>query len=702
MLLNSEGHSPARGRGSAARAALLGLMLLGGSLISGRPAQAARAAPPALLLGTAWYPEQWPESRWPKDLALMQAAHIRVVRVGEFAWSTFEPRQGEYHFGWLERAIAAAARHHIFVVIGTPTAAPPAWLTSRYPQTLRVHADGRRAQHGNRQQFSFSSPRYRKFCRDIAARLAQHFGHNPDVIGWQIDNEMGPPSFDAETRRQFHAWLRRKYHTIAALNRHWTTAYWSQTYDHFSQVPMRAQGENPGLLLDFKRFVSATWSSYVENQVRAIRRHAAPRQFITTNTTHWGDQFDQYAISRELTLAAWDDYVPDGHFHWLENAVQDDLVRGYKRRDFWVMETQPAFVDWAPVNAALPPYRMPELAWQDVGHGANAVLYWQWRSALNGQEQYHGTLVGPDGEPVPAYRVVQAIGAQFALAGPALAGTAPRSRVALLQSYASRWAIDFQRQTVRFGVVREFTAFYKPLERFAQSVDVISPRAPLGRYRLVVAPALNVLSRAEAHHLAAYVRAGGHLVLGPRSGMKDPYDALWAERQPGPLVPLLGGHVGEYYSLLKPVPLIGRLGSGHASVWAETLVPQAPDTRVLMRYGKSNGWLNGTPAIITRRVGKGSITYIGAWLDPPLMSTVLDELARAANVHPLIARVARNVEVCERLGDGKRVWILINHGRKPHSVRLPAPASPLLSGGPARRTIKLAPHEVSVLLAPLT
>lgn len=675
-------------------------LLLGACLAGVLGVVTASAAVPPLLLGTAWYPEQWPASRWPKDLALMQAAHIHVVRVGEFAWSTLEPRQGVYHFHWLERAIAEAARHHIFVVIGTPTAAPPAWLTSRYPQTLRIKANGHRAQHGNRQQFSFSSPLYRTFCRNIAARLAKHFGHNPDVIGWQIDNEMGPPSFGAETRRQFHAWLRHKYHTIAALNRHWTTAYWSETYQHFSQVPMRAHAENPGLLLDFKRFVSATWASYVKNQVRAIRRYAAPRQFITTNTTHWGDQFNQYTINRELTLASWDDYVPNGKYHWLDNAVQDDLVRGYKRQDFWVMETQPAFVDWAPVNAALPPYAMRELAWQDVGHGANAVLYWQWRSALNGQEQYNGTLVGPGGEPVPAYRVVRAIGAQFALAGPALAGTSPHSRVAMLQSFASRWAIDFHRQTVRFGVVHEFTAFYKPLEQFAQSVDVVSPQAPLSGYRLVVAPALNVLSRAEARHLRAYVRGGGHLVLGPRSGMKDPYDALWTERQPGPLVPTLGGHVEQYYSLLKPAPLAGTFGAGHAKIWAETLVATAPDTRVLMRYGKSpNGWLNGKPAIITRHVGKGSITYIGAWLDPPLMRTVLDALARSAHVKPLLAGVAPEVEVCERSGAGKQVWILINHGRRAHTVHLPTPASPLLSGGAARRTVALAPHQVRVLLA---
>ena len=121
---------------------------------------------PPLLLGAAWYPEQWPESQWDHDLSLMEAAHIDVVRVGEFAWSTMEPSEGNYDFGWLDRAIALAGKHHICVVLGTPTAAPPAWLTTKYPETLRVDNEGQRDEHGNRQQFSFTDPKYRQFAHD--------------------------------------------------------------------------------------------------------------------------------------------------------------------------------------------------------------------------------------------------------------------------------------------------------------------------------------------------------------------------------------------------------------------------------------------------------------------------------------------------------------------------------------------------------
>ena len=89
-------------------------------------AQQPTAASQGPRLGSAWYPEQWPESQWESDLQLMQDAHMNVVRIGEFAWSTLEPSEGHYDLDWMERAIALAAKHHIAVVIGTPTDAPPA------------------------------------------------------------------------------------------------------------------------------------------------------------------------------------------------------------------------------------------------------------------------------------------------------------------------------------------------------------------------------------------------------------------------------------------------------------------------------------------------------------------------------------------------------------------------------------------------
>jgi beta-galactosidase len=648
-----------------------------------------------LRFGTAWYPEQWPEARWDADLQLMQDAHMNVVRVGEFAWSTMEPREDHFEFAWLDRAIALAATHHIAVVLGTPTAAPPAWLTSKYPDTLRVDEDGRRAEHGNRQQFSFTSRRYRRFAARIALEMALRYGHNPNVIGWQIDNELAAPSFDVSAQQAFHRWLAHKYETIGALNRRWATSYWSQTYDSFDQVPVHSKGENPALLLDWKRFVTDTWDEYVANQIAAIRPHALASQFITTNTMHWNIGFDHYTLHKELDLAAWDDYFPDGHLDPILNAAEHDLVRGYKQKNFWVMETQPGFVNWGAINASLAPGVTREMAWQAVGHGADAVLYWQWRSALNGQEQYHGSVLGADGEPNPIYEEIQRVGKEFERAGPSLMGTSVHAEVAILNSYESHWAIDFQRHTQKFDYDAQITDLYGALEPEAQTIDIVSPDANLSHYKVVFAPALNVIGEATAKNLLGYVQRGGRLVVGPRSGMKSEDDALQPERQPGPLAAALGAYVEQYYALDKPVVVESALGSGEATVWAEQLKPTAADAKVLMTYGASAGWLAGKPAAIEHGYGAGSITYVGATLGESLLRPFAASELSAAGVRPLLSGLPEGVELMERSDAAGRVWILINHGTTPQHVDLHGTARDLLTGRSVS-VVDLAPHDVLV------
>lgn len=655
-----------------------------------------RTPPPPLLLGTAWYPEAWPESRWPVDLALMQKAGIRFVRVGEFAWSTMEPAEGDYHFGWLERAIDEAGKHGIYTVLGTPTAAPPAWLTQKYPETLRVDEDGHRAEHGNRQQFNWGNPKYRALARDIAGRMAQRFGHNPYVIGWQIDNEYAEVSFDPQTRADFQQWLRHRYGTLANLNARWTTSYWSQTYSNWNQIPIETSRGNPGLLLSWKRFVSDTWRSYQKNQLDAIRQYAAPRQFITTNMMGWFNGYNHYVVAQDLDMAAWDDYVGEGHLRPYRNGATDDLTRGFKRKNFWIMETQPGHVNWAAINNDLDKGEVRAMAWENVGHGADAVSYWQWRSALNGQEQYHGTLVGADGQPLPLYAEVAQIGREFAKAGPSLAGTAPHSQVAILHTYGSFWAINWQRHNKNYDPIDELMSYYKPLKQIAQSVDLVQPTVPLDQYKLVVAPGLNVLSVAAAQNLIQYVKNGGHLVLGQRTGMKDDDNALWPEEQPGPLTSLLGGKVVAYYALLQPVPVRGTFGDNTSQLWAEMLAPTSPETKVLARYGKSNGWLDGQPAILTRQVGKGSMTYVGVWMDPAGMKKLAQWMISGSGVTPAFGPVPEGVDPNVRYGNHHAVVILSNFSATPHTVPLPHTMQDVLHGG-AISTVTLPQYGVAVL-----
>jgi beta-galactosidase len=674
---------------------ILGSLVFSLAAAAQQPLPSAPRKPP-LLLGAAWYPEQWPESRWDADLSLMEEAHIGFVRIGEFAWSTMEPSEGHYDLDWLDRSIRAAEKHHIAVVLGTPGAAPPAWLTTKYPETLRTKEDGHKDEHGNRQQFDFSDAKYRELTREMAEKLAERFGHDPNVIGWQIDNEYRNESYGENTRTQFQDWLHAKYKTLDNLNASWTTAYWSETYQDWRQIPIEETRGNPGLLLNWKEFVSDTWRSYQKNQLDVIRAHADARQFITTNMMGWFDGYDHYVVSKDLDLTSWDDYVGTGQLDPVSNGARHDLTRGFLQKNFWVMETQPGFVNWSPDNNALDKGGVRAMAWNAIGHGAEAVEYWQWRSALNGQEQYHGVLVGADGTPVPLYDEVAQVGKEFEKAAPALAGTTVESQVALLYDYDSRWAIEWQQHNKKFDYLDEFLSYYGGIRQLSHGVDVVSDTVDLSRYKLVIAPALNMLTPEAAKNLEAYVRGGGHLILGQRSGMKDANNSLWTQRQPGPLAELLGARVEQFYALNRPVPVIGAWGKEQDNIWADQIHVVSPDTQVLMRYGKSNGWLDGQPAAVVRHVGAGSITYIGTQLNTPVWDAASHWMMKEANIDPEFSGLSSDVDLAIRSGEEKRIYILTNYGEAPQTIKLPSAMEDVLNGGRITE-VTLAQYAVAVL-----
>jgi len=268
--------------------------------------------------------------------------------------------------------------------------------------------------------------------------------------------------------------------------------------------------------------------------------------------------------------------------------------------------------------------------------------------------------------------------------------------VAVLQDYDSRWAIEWQRYNRVFDPVKSIMSFYRPLHTLARSVDVVSDTAPLSRYKLVVAPALNVLTPQAAENPKKYVREGGHLVLGQRSAMKDQDNSLFPQRQPGPFADLLGARVEQFYALDQAVPVAGQWGESETTVWAEQLGVTASDAQVLMRYGKSNGWLDDQPAAVTRKVGKGSITYIGASLDKATMRRAAEWMLSQAGLSPVLPGIPEGVDVALRSDSGKRILILTNFTAGSQTVPLPAAMDDVLASGIVSK-VTLPQYGVAVL-----
>lgn len=655
----------------------------------------------SLDFGAAYYPEHWPEPAWPRDIALMQAAGFTVARLGEFAWSRLEPSEGIYDFAWLDRAIDLLNAAGIATVLGTPTAAPPAWLTQRYPSTLAtLDSTGRRDAHGARCHYCVNDPIYLDRCEKIATAMAAHFGRRPDVIGWQIDNEYNRVCYCATCRVGFQDFLKRTFVDLETLNTRWTTAYWSQTYQSWDQIaPPAHDVPNPGLALAWRAFVTESYRRYQLRQVDAIRPHIGPAVWITHNFMKWFDGFDHFALSQDLDLASWDWYEPLGWRDRAASGAMHDLARGYKRKNFWLMETQPGHVNWGKANLDLLPGQAGAWAWHAIGHGADAVLYWQWRPALNGQEQMHGSLIDQSGAPRPFYAEAQAIGIDLARARAALADTRVAARVAILFDFGSRWLLDGQRHHEDFDYVEHLLRYYKALAGWNIPVDLVSPDTDLDGYAIVIAPALALFTPERITRLRAFAQQG-HLVLGTRTGSRDGAAALWPERPPAGLQDLAGCEVEEYYALGEDVGVEGAV-TGRADVWAERLALRGEGAEVIARYDSgATGWLAGRPAIVRRSTGGGSVTTVGAQLDPEALWAALSPLLASAGITPVLES-SPDIEALRRVAvDGREVVIVINHAPEPRVVQVPAGRVDLLSGERTGGPLTLAPYGVAVLTAP--
>ncbi len=660
--------------------------------------------------GVDYYPEQWPEAQWAEDARLMDDAGFNVVRLAEFAWAKMEPREGQYDFSWLDRTIDILGAHGIEIVLGTPTASPPPWLMARASDLFLVREDGQRATFGNRREYCPNSPAYHDHTRRIVAQMAEHYANHPAVIGWQIDNEFGQRCYCPTCAGAFRDWLRDRYGSLDVVNRSWGTSFWSHVYTAWDQIPLplaSGRAPNPGLALDFYRFASDSYVAYQQIQLNLLREKC-PGHFVTHNFMGLGyDRIDYFDLARELDFVSWDNY-PRGYWA-LEPTVDPhltglsaDTMRGLKHRNVWVMEQQAGPSGWETVGMAPRPGELRLWAYQAIAHGADAILFFRWRTARFGTEEYWHGILDHHGVPGRRYDEIARMGMEIKRSRDQLEGSEVRSSVALLLSYDSRFAFQIQGNNPGFSYSRHFYHIYSALRKHHVSVDVVAPGDDLSGYDLVVAPALHVLSRATAERLKQFVEMGGVLVVTSRSGVKDEANAVVNQPLPGLLADLCGVEVEEYDSLPKDAHkdlafgpgARGPSGSAHASLWCDVLGSHGAD--VVARY--TEGYYAGRPAITMNQVGQGRAVYVGTLGDPSLYAALAPWLLDLAQVEPVLA-APPGVEVAERWRADQRLLFLLNHTSEEREVALDTDGVDLVSGESIiEGTVVLPPRDVLVLL----
>ncbi len=657
--------------------------------------------------GADYYPEHWPEERWPEDARLMAEAGFNVVRLAEFAWSKMEPEEGRYDFGWLDRAIDVLSDHGIRVVLGTPTASPPPWLMTRSEGLFIVRQDGRRATYGNRREYCPNNPLYHGDSRHIVTEMASRYGDHPAVIAWQIDNEFGASCYCSICRASFQNWLRERYGTLDVLNAAWGTAFWSHVCTHWSQIPVpviTGRTPNPGLDLDYRRFMSDTYVRYQQQQLDILRA-LCPDQPITHNLMGFRyDGLNYFDLARPLDFVVWDNYPVlwfDAEADPAAVALGHDAMRGLKQQNFWVMEQQSGAGGWEAMGPMPCPGQLRLWTYQAIAHGADAIVYFRWRTARYGTEQYWHGILDHHGQPGRRYEEVKAVGAELARIGDEVLAAQSHSQVAMVLSYDSRFSLQGQPGHSDFSYPALFGSYYEALHRRNISVDIVPPSADLGAYRLVLAPALHVVGQAEADNLRTYVAGGGTLLLTARSGVKDEANAIVNMRLPGLLADICGVEVADYALLPgdTAVPLRIELPGtaeseqgGEAQLWSDVLAPTTAQT--VGRYAGET--YAGEPAITLNTANGGRTLYVGTIGDSALHDTVVGWLVDAADVRAS-APTPAGVEATERWKDDRRLLFLMNHTAEAQTVKVPRPATELITGEQVGGELTLAPYGVAVV-----
>lgn len=610
--------------------------------------------------GVYYYPEQWSSSQWERDLKHIADLGFEFTHFAEFAWSTIEPSEGDYNFDWLDSCVNLAGKYGLKVVMCTPSPTPPAWLTEKHPEILIVTESGHPIKHGMRLNCNGANPIYQEYIERVILKMAERYGNNPVVIGWQIDNEPhfeGLYDYSDFARISFRNWLQRKYGSIENLNKAWGGAFWSYAYNNFEQIELpnnENHSSNPNAFIDFKRYNADSLAEALAFQYDVLKKHVNSSQWITTNFAYCGflPSVDPFRSRSKLDFASYTMYpmntfleYPAGQHGYrlgsgMELAFQTELTRSVSGKT-GIMELQPGQINWGTWNSIPLPGAVRMWIWHCYALGDEFVCTYRFRQPLYGPEQFHKGIVEPDGISLSpgGKEFIQALEEINRLKNSK--STEPKNvserRTAFLWKHDNLFSAEHTQVRGDWNIWKPYLGIYKKLKTLGAPVDIISEEAGFDskRHPFMVMPAYEMVDSKLIVKLRNYVEEGGNLVLTYRSGIKDNNSHLWEAPLQQPIYELAGLKVEGFDQLpSSDKAYVDFEGKTYAwNIWGDMLSP-SHETQVWAKY--ADQFYKDTPCVTFRKHKKGSVCYIGVMSeDFKLEEDVLRKFYRQAGADVL-------------------------------------------------------------------
>lgn len=715
--------------------ALFSLAVLAGIPLAAQSSSAPARDPdltfPNVLYGVAYYNEYMPQDtptaqadRLQKDVALMKAAGLTVVRMGESTWSLWEPEDGRFDYAWMDRIVDAMGKAGIKVILGTPTYSIPAWMAHQHPEILADRIPGGMfggkavpAMYGLRQNMDTDSPAYRFYAERLIRHIVAHYKDNPTVIGWQLDNETS--SYEAANHDVFvgfQHYLEKKFGTPEELSKAWFLNYWGENLHTWEDLPVRDGAQSTGYKLEWTRWSQMRVTDFLHWQAALVRECAGARQFVTTD---YGGMMrrdvNEGAVADALDIVANNTYHgTQDHFDGSFQSLQSDFARSLKHANFLVTETNAQTIGWTS-GSQFPPYdgQMREDVYTFLASGANMVEYWHWASIAANQETYWKGVLSHDLEPNRAYAEVSRTAHELEKVGPHLVGLKIHNDVAILYSRDSANAISFMPYggdaPARSwsgdpdGYLSVLQQMHHSLYELNVGADFVFPDTKdFAQYKLLIVPVLYIADDALLQRISDYVKNGGHVVMTFKSGFANENSAVRWVRAPGPLREAAGFSYQEFSNLEHPLALKGdpfHVGADANKVrfWAEFLMPEHAKPLAFYDHPFFGKW----PAVTENSFGSGTLLYEGTFVSDALQTVLLRHAAEQAGLASSDQKLPAAVHVQHGVNQlGKRIHYYFNYSAAPVTAAYDYAAGTNLLDGKAvahAQSLTLGPWDLAIV-----
>ncbi|MEN3008524.1 beta-galactosidase [Pseudothermotoga sp.] len=660
--------------------------------------------------GGEYYPEQWDEETFKKDLEWMKQARMDIVTIGVFCWSLIQPEEDRYDFTYLDRTLEIFEKEGFYVCLATPTAAPPLWMVRKYPDILAVDMNGHRKTPGGRANFCPNSEKYREFSANMAEKLAERYKDYKPLVLWHVNNEYSNYCYCETCAEKFREWLKNRYKTLEEFNRAWYADFWGQRVYDWQEIPTpttrnflmfrkdRFQSINPAAYQDYRRFMNESLLECFELEYRAIKRHT-PNVPVTTNIMATFKPLDYFEWAKRMDIVSWDSYPDYGEDH-AKVSMRHALVRGLAGgKTFVLMEQSPSQAIWKWYNHQKSEEALRLHTFQSLAHGAEAALYFQIRQSRGGCERFHGAVIThADSNDTRVFNAVKRVGEDLKKLQDKVLNTHVVSKVGVLFDWNSWWALeDSPGPNIDFTYLQELEKYYRALLRWGVGVDVVSVEEDFSKYKIIFGPALFMVDKKTAEKIENYVKSGGIFVATTMSGISDENSLVWLGGYLAGLREVFGVRIEEFDAFPpNEERTVEFLNKKYSVKLLEALVR--------VERAETLGWyvdgLYANRACITaNKYAKGVAYYVGACASQQLANDFVSYLISEHDLESFCREPIDGIEIVEKKrSTGEKLLFILNFDRVGKKMDIGGGSwRDLLSGKIFQGEISIGPEDVLVL-----